>query len=96
MTLSLSVFVRSSFHPSFFLLLLSLELLLVPKSFNGVSRPFSHGSNVLEFVILSNKASLLSNFSLKGNMHHIYDISLKYAFYIIDLAAGIFFEKFDS
>ena len=27
---------------------------------------------------------------LKGNMHHKYDISLKVAFYIIDLAAEIF------
>ena len=27
----------------------------------------------------------------KGNMHHRYDISTKYAFHIIDLAAGSFF-----
>ena len=39
MTLSLSVFVRSSFRPTFFLLL-SLEFLLVLKSFNGVLRLF--------------------------------------------------------
>ena len=32
----------------------------------------------------------------KGNMHHKYDIGLKDAFNIIDLAAGIFFEKFES
>ena len=30
---------------------------------------------------------------LKENMHHKYDISFKNAFYIIDLAAGIFFLK---
>ena len=36
---SLSVFVRSSFRPTFFLLL-SLEFLLVLKSFNGVLRLF--------------------------------------------------------
>ena len=30
---------------------------------------------------------------LKGNMHHKYDVSLKVAFYTIDLAAGIFFLK---
>ena len=33
---------------------------------------------------------------IKGNMHHKYDVSLEDAFYIIDLAAGIFFEKFES
>ena len=27
---------------------------------------------------------------IKGNMHHKYDVSLKDAFYIIDLATGIF------
>ena len=29
--------------------------------------------------------------SIKGNMHHKYDVSSKYAFHIIDLAARIFF-----
>ena len=36
-------------------------------------------------------------YDFKGNMHHKYDISLKDAFYIIDLAAEIFFfENFES
>ena len=34
----------------------------------------------------------LGHMSIKGNMHHKYDVSLKDAFHIIDLAAGIFFE----
>ena len=29
-------------------------------------------------------------------MHHKHDVSLQYAFYIIDLAAGFFFENFES
>ena len=29
--------------------------------------------------------------TLKGNMHHKYDVGLKDAFYIIDLAAEIYF-----
>ena len=33
---------------------------------------------------------------IKGNMHHKYDVSSKVAFYIIDLAAEIFFENFES
>ena len=47
------------------------------------------------FIYLRFMRHLLHIF--KGNMHHKYDISLKDAFYIIDLAAGIFFFfKFES
>ena len=51
---------------------------------------------VANLVNIKYKDLVYLSHTLKGNMHHKHDVSLKDAFYIIDLAAGFFFENFES